>query len=638
MSRVEGTFEFEVQPLREYFSARHLYTTAPYSPPGRPRKGTRPDRFESIAGSFYWTNVARFFCGFYDAGELSSLVDGIVELANKEGYSLINQPRRLAMMLLSDRVFSQEPRTMKRLIDFVCNEPEFQRLISVTALHDRRDMGLPDSTGRKLLFQACSLKLEEEDNPIRRRTLRQIMAENADKEMLKLVWQNRFDNGEIQCSPIQEAMDFGLLHFFTDSEIESIAGNDTGLRVNWLVRTNRYEAIVNNSNLMEFAINAFFVGDLDFSFRWYYSAESLVTLEALTELFRPHFLASILGSDETDVAAYSMVGRGYPEKEFDLFERVRSRYERESTDPLEKYVLFIFDLLNNNMDCWQNNLTLWSELVDHGLTFASQNQITLQAALISTASRAGSKAGEWGRDGFLPTKGIVKRLFFARHRYRDNHWWQTEISDITSATAGQFLTILLSWGAPRVIRSMKADIENLISNFSVPEWNRFWSSINFVLRFSRTAGEPITKRWFRSMGDLSPRLALVLIRRMKDEKGAREMSKCCFSKYEGGDGRILQMAIQIALFSADDHTIDWKYVEHLSKQAHQNGVELHFPIIGSLPQEVPVDILISILSNSREHSPYLVALCEQAYSTKVAQTAPKISYVAEKDGWFLPND
>jgi len=35
VSRIQGTFEFEVQPLREYFAARHLYETAPYSPPER---------------------------------------------------------------------------------------------------------------------------------------------------------------------------------------------------------------------------------------------------------------------------------------------------------------------------------------------------------------------------------------------------------------------------------------------------------------------------------------------------------------------------------------------------------------------------------------------------------------------------
>jgi predicted NACHT family NTPase len=39
VSRVQGTYEFEVQPLREYFAARFLYETAPYSPAGPKRAG-----------------------------------------------------------------------------------------------------------------------------------------------------------------------------------------------------------------------------------------------------------------------------------------------------------------------------------------------------------------------------------------------------------------------------------------------------------------------------------------------------------------------------------------------------------------------------------------------------------------------
>src|SRR5690606_31708746 len=41
VSRVQGTYEFEVQPLREYFCAMYLYKTAPHSPPGSEKSGTK---------------------------------------------------------------------------------------------------------------------------------------------------------------------------------------------------------------------------------------------------------------------------------------------------------------------------------------------------------------------------------------------------------------------------------------------------------------------------------------------------------------------------------------------------------------------------------------------------------------------
>lgn len=60
VSRVQGTFEFEVQPLREYFCAKYLYDTAPYCPAGTEKNGTKPDRFEALAKNYYWHNVLRF--------------------------------------------------------------------------------------------------------------------------------------------------------------------------------------------------------------------------------------------------------------------------------------------------------------------------------------------------------------------------------------------------------------------------------------------------------------------------------------------------------------------------------------------------------------------------------------------------
>ena len=80
VSRVEGMWEFEVQPLQEYFAARYLYDTAPYSPVGKERSGTKPDIFDGIAPNPYWLNVTRFFAGCFSKGELLDLSDRLADL------------------------------------------------------------------------------------------------------------------------------------------------------------------------------------------------------------------------------------------------------------------------------------------------------------------------------------------------------------------------------------------------------------------------------------------------------------------------------------------------------------------------------------------------------------------------------
>jgi hypothetical protein len=122
VSRVEGTFEFEVQPLREYFVARHLYLTAPYSPTGQERSGTKPDRFDGIAPNPYWMNVTRFYAGFFSKGELMDLAHRVCELIANPKNKFSRFPRRLALALLQDWVFSQVPRAVKMVVEALLDD------------------------------------------------------------------------------------------------------------------------------------------------------------------------------------------------------------------------------------------------------------------------------------------------------------------------------------------------------------------------------------------------------------------------------------------------------------------------------------------------------------------------------------
>lgn len=129
VSRTQDTFEFEVQPLREYFAARWLYATSPYSPPGRIVRGTKTERFDAISRNFYWQNVTRFMAGCYDIGELASLEESVTNLAQDEAYSKISYPAFLGMTLLSDYVFEQQPRLANRLVSKLIDSTSFERLL-----------------------------------------------------------------------------------------------------------------------------------------------------------------------------------------------------------------------------------------------------------------------------------------------------------------------------------------------------------------------------------------------------------------------------------------------------------------------------------------------------------------------------
>ncbi|MFJ7280221.1 NACHT domain-containing protein [Kitasatospora sp. NPDC098663] len=125
-SKVQGTFEFDVQPLREYFAARYLYEYA----------GADQRRFDTsqvlrhLVRRPYWMNVARFYAGFARANELAGLVEALEEEKDTGGRQVLQvlQVLTATWTLLADGVFSGRPRTQQRAAQLLLDD------LSVTLL------------------------------------------------------------------------------------------------------------------------------------------------------------------------------------------------------------------------------------------------------------------------------------------------------------------------------------------------------------------------------------------------------------------------------------------------------------------------------------------------------------------------
>ena len=96
----------------------------------------------------------------------------------------------------------------------------------------------------------------------------------------------------------------------------------------------------------------------------------------------------------------------------------------------------------------------------------------------------------------------------------------------------------------------------------------------------------ISEEWFAATRSLSPRMALILIGRVKDQEAARRLSRGLFVDYAGNDTQILSRAAWIELVGEKDGPIDWGHAQHLSKRARQVGVHRLFPTLRMLPSTV----------------------------------------------------
>ena len=635
VSRVVGTFEFEVQPLREYFAARHLYTTAPYSPPGNPRSGTRPERFDALVRSSYWTNVTRFFCGFYDVGELGTLVDGLLDLDDEPRYRLVNQPRRIATMLLSDHVFSQSPKTVKRLTIYITNEPGFERL---TASDSGPALGLPATAGRDELFRHCLRRIQTEGDAGRRHVLRSIAAANADHKTLIEIWTQRRGDQETTYDNFLEAMDYSILEQFSSEEIEAFTADNFDLRMRWFAFIGRYQEIVESGTLQRVAHESFFDGTMVF-LQSPRPKIGRTPIETLSLLLNVYGLSRLDKMERVEGSVASVMHRYFGISDWRIPDCEGSR--NQSDDRFSEFYRFVLDHMNSDVSEWRKGIDRWESLVDRGLEVCSGGFLFAQIAVVSTMMDVGQRLGTWDDDGFSVTAGLVGRLHYALEKASDTSWWNDSLAFAKSESSVLGLAVLLTWGDGKTLRQLMPRCELLIESLDEREWHRLLRLIQ-IARFSGKNRRPeIAEEWFRDLEDelRSARLATMLIGRMADDEVRRRLARRFLSGYSGSDPAIIQEAADIEVMSNPKgaQKVDWEYVSDLSKLGRRAGMPYLFSM--QWPDRdwhVAESVAEDVLSSCQLHTGQFVAMCERTYSTVVAGRARRVSAVAADDGWFTP--
>lgn len=143
-SKVQGTFEFDVQPVREYFAARYLYHFA----------GADQSDFDSakvlrsLIQRPYWLNTCRFYCGFAKPNDLAGMLEAL-----EEERELGLQPRQVRLTswaLLADGVFNGRTRSLRRASDLFTDDLSVRLLHHALTASDETPALSPDRGGRFL--------------------------------------------------------------------------------------------------------------------------------------------------------------------------------------------------------------------------------------------------------------------------------------------------------------------------------------------------------------------------------------------------------------------------------------------------------------------------------------------------------
>ncbi|GAA2012894.1 NACHT domain-containing protein [Microbacterium ulmi] len=179
-SKIDGTYEFEVLSMREYFAARFLYRNA----------GEDNATFDSttvlreLLRRPYWLNTARFYGGNSKGSDIYPLTAGI-----EEELSTSTAPASYlaAWALLADGVFQRRPREARKVLTALCSDEGIKILLAAL---DRRDIvglpelpSLPDTDGADPTWERLTTLIRnnpaDPENMQRIRALRELLNQRS---------------------------------------------------------------------------------------------------------------------------------------------------------------------------------------------------------------------------------------------------------------------------------------------------------------------------------------------------------------------------------------------------------------------------------------------------------------------------
>jgi len=464
VSRVQGAYEFEVQPLREYFAARYLYETAPYSPVGDEKSGTKLDRFDALIRNPYWLNVARFYGGCFSKGEISALVDEIQELCCGDDFGRTSHPRSVALMLLGDWVFTQYQPAVKRVVALITEHPQLRQLLA-NAEH-ANGIGwsaLPERSGRLDFVEALWKRAIATSYADERRALSNAIYENTKLPERTERWRIAKDKMDHS-----DWVDFGkfLRIFFdaADAALKSFSGDLSKNLIIALLEARQFDLLqqrgVENQSL-EIMLNDMRPSGVDFGARLKHTGR----LELLYTICGYYQYRLAIRTDDSVPMRHQMARRfGHEAISPQLPERGRYLSDDEQAAVIAHDQFLEFSAVELSA-----SIEPWSELVRTLRRAWGDCRAFDRIAFMAAGVPGRSVSGQECR--LAEAEDLVLAARFVRLKSGAPRWWRTKLAqerDIRELS--RLLLLLLMWGTPRTMLLVQDTLVGALDRLSEDEW------------------------------------------------------------------------------------------------------------------------------------------------------------------------
>ncbi len=644
VSRVQGTFEFEVQPLREYFCAKFLYNTSPYSPAGFERSGTKTDRFDAISRSFYWNNVVRFFTGCFDKGELPMLILKLKELQSDKLLKNTNFPRLLTSQILSDWVFTQYPKLKKEVVKIITDGVNIGNLINQAEDYGSNDsIMIPEECGREELVEECFKQLSKfppYDNVLE---LIGIIKNNSYNKLE--YWQKYL--GKIDESKITNWLSFAynleIIHKIDTEILKDLIrqGNATQKknRIEILTDASRMEIIEEVPEFKEILFDGVLACDITiFNRNTRNTGLSLISM-----LTYPYIINRLLKYDVNNksfidgirMSPYLTFGRRREQDskflEFDVKDSIDEK--------IELYKNAISNIIETPLIEWKNNIELWETFVEEYRKLFGDTRTIKMISILSASVK--DKEVDLSKYDSLNDDDIslVKRVRKARLKSGDFNYWKNILKENINTEFN--LLILLTWGTPRVLNLLMEELNTKLEELSTSTFYSLYNSLNIIGSINKLNKHQI--KLFNNANknnEASNRLLLLISKRIDyNERGnfLFEENKC---EYNQAPEFVLEFQLHFLIekffLEPNNENILLKVKDIYSKISTFRVKHLYSPhLINSRNKKtIPYKVAKKIMKIQKKYPRLIVSEAESSCKRHAEKNITPVGIIAIKQKWF----
>jgi hypothetical protein len=641
VSRVEGTFEFEVQPLREYFAARYLYETAPYSPPGNEQRGTKPDRFDALARDFYWLNVARFYAGCFSKGELPSLVDRLQELKTAPRFSRLSHPRILAATLLSDWVFAQHPRSMKDVVALVLDGIGLRFVVSSAQrrVHGGTPLQLPRRSGREELIERCLTVLETEPPQDYSQDLVDVLTANAEPLELQAFWRQRVlaRSASSRTTWMRFGVRLGTLQRCSSADIDALMSDDDAERaerLRILLEGRLWAYLESTADYHRAAVNEI----LNEGYTLHHSRNQPSSLlEAFASAANPlRYGLALLAPEPVPLSAVW-------EKNA-LLRTIEVREDLQRQTVLQEHCYEFTTVAQQNSKLfardWATQLQPWEAIVDALLKIDQDSWLAVQIANMAAGIRSSAETCREFPSLFDSKQSLCRRVRYARLRSGDVNWWRDTLggarSDIQRITV---LLVFFTWSTNRTLVELREDVCTLVESLPEHLWGRFYRSFkqwHQVNSARRSKDRLLSADESTTLLQPSPRFATTIAHRAEEDV-LEEFYEQSLGHYRGYDPLILgacQKAAMTQILNGNANQTHLDTVERCYELGVDSGaVEFGNVLRRNVEKPLELELAERICDRPDKFPGGLVAFAERACHAEVAQSVVPVAKAAADELW-----